>query len=123
MEKDLDAKINKRMGILQNIMTFAFIILVANLFRYQVLDINGYKSQGIAIRSMNNLTLRGNILDRNGIKLATDELIYEVYAHPLEYSAKRPPEVLAEILSPVLEMPKDEILTKLLGMSFYALYN
>lgn len=113
MEKDFKEKVNKRIAVIQGLMTLAFIILACYLFGVQVLDLSGYKAKGIAIRSTNSLALRGNILDRNGIKLATDELVYEVYAHPCEYSSKRPPEYLAEILAPALEMPKDEVLTKL----------
>ena len=105
VEKDLNEKINKRICILQGLITILFIILAGYLFGIQVLDSSGYKAKGIAIRSTNSLALRGNILDRNGIKLATDELVYEVYAHPCEYSSKRPPEYLAEILFPALEMP------------------
>ena len=63
--------------------------------------------------STDNLTLRGNIFDRNGMKLATDELTYEVYAHPTLYSKKRPPELLAQLLAPALEMSQDELLEKL----------
>ena len=113
MEKDLNEKINKRITILQGFITGAFILLVCWLFGVQVLDFSGYKAKGIAMRSADRLTLRGNILDRNGIKLATDELTYEVYAHPRMYSSKRPPEVLAELLYPFLEMPKDELLARL----------
>jgi cell division protein FtsI/penicillin-binding protein 2 len=113
MEKNLNEKINTRISILQGLITLAFILLTGWLFGLQILDLSGYKAKGTAMRSTGSLTLRGNIVDRNGIKLATDELTYEVYAHPRMYSTKRPPEVLAEILYPFLEMPKDELLTKL----------
>ena len=113
MEKNLNEKINTRISILQGLITLAFILLTGWLFGLQILDLSGYKVKGTAMRSTGSLTLRGNIVDRNGIKLATDELTYEVYAHPRMYSTKRPPEVLAEILYPFLEMPKDELLTKL----------
>lgn len=82
MEKDFNEKINKRIAVLQGLMTFAYAILIIYLFCIQVLDIGGYKSKGIAMRSSDTRTLRGNILDRNGIKLASDEFVYEVYAHP-----------------------------------------
>ena len=113
MEKDLNEKINKIITVLQGLMTLAFIILTIYLFCIQVLDIGSYKSKGIAMRSSDTRTLRGNILDRNGIKLASDEFVYEVYAHPTEYSKNRSPEVLAELLSPSLEMTKDELVTLL----------
>lgn len=113
MEKDLNEKINKIITVLQGLMTLAFIILTIYLFCIQVLDIGSYKSKGIAMRSSDTRTLKGNILDRNGIKLASDEFVYEVYAHPTEYSKNRSPEVLAELLSPSLEMTKDELVTLL----------
>ena len=113
MRKDLEEKVNKRIAILQGLMTLAFILLTGWLFGVQVLDLSGYKAKGIAIRSTDSPTLRGNILDRNGMKLATDELNYEVYAHPTLYSKKRPPELLAQLLAPALEMSQDELLEKL----------
>ena len=75
MRKDLEEKVNKRIAILQGLMTLAFILLTGWLFGVQVLDLSGYKAKGIAIRSTDSPTLRGNILDRNGMKLATDELL------------------------------------------------
>ena len=75
MRKDLEEKVNKRIAILQGLMTLAFILLTGWLFGVQVLDLSGYKAKGIAIRSTDSPTLRGNILDRNGIKLTTDELL------------------------------------------------
>ena len=113
MDKDFNEKINKRIAVLQGLMTFAYAILIIYLFCIQVIDIGGYKAKGVAMRSSDTRTLRGNILDRNGIKLASDEFVYEVYAHPTEYSKNRSPEVLAELLSPSLEMPKDELITLL----------
>ena len=86
-----------------------FSILLVYLFCIQVFDFSGYKKQGIAIRNTSNLTLRGNILDRNGIKLATDELVYEIYAHPLLYSNKTSTDKLANLLSPYLDIPTNEL--------------
>ena len=115
IEPDINIKANKRIALVQGFVNVLFFILVAYLFGLQVLDISGYKERGIAIRSTDSLTLRGNILDRNGMKLATDELVYEIYAHPRLYSKKRTPDTLAELLSPCLGIPKDELLAKLLS--------
>lgn len=55
--------------------------------------------------------MRGDIFDRNGIKLATDKVYSDVYAHPADYDHS--PEELAKILAPILKMPKDTLLQKL----------
>jgi len=113
MKDFLQERINKRIRLLQGLANLCFCVLLICLFSLQVLDRGGYKAQGAEIRSTENLTLRGNILDRNGIMLATDKFVYEVYAHPCLYSAKRPPEVLAEILSPCLDIPQDKLVSML----------
>ncbi|MCR5266345.1 MAG: penicillin-binding protein 2 [Cyanobacteria bacterium RUI128] len=111
--KDVSSVINKRITFVQGFISFVFFILIVYLFSIQVLDFSGYKSKGIAIRTTDNQSLRGDILDRNGVKLATDEIVYEIYAHPTQYSAKYPPEVLADKLAPLMGMPRNELLAKL----------
>ena len=105
--------IDTRIAFVQGVINLAFIILIIYLFTIQVLDFNNYKERGIAIRNSSGITLRGNILDRNGLKLATDVLVYEIYAHPSLYSEKRSVEDLAELLWPYLNIPKDELIEKL----------
>ena len=51
--------------------------------------------------------MRGQILDRNGVRLATDTTSYNLYAHR-EYFDHEPAE-LAEILSPYLDLPAKSI--------------
>ena len=41
--------------------------------------------------------MRGDIYDRNGIKLATDKVYSDVYAHPADYD--HTPEELAKMLA------------------------
>lgn len=103
--------IHKRIAFLQFCIFLAFFILLIYLFSVQVFDFSGYKKQGIAIRNTSNLTLRGNILDRNGLKLATDELVYEIYAHPLLYSNKTSTNELAQKLSPYLKISTKDLIT------------
>ena len=55
--------------------------------------------------------MRGDIYDRNGIKLATDKVYSDVYAHPADYD--HTPEELAKMLAPILKMPKNQLLQKL----------
>ena len=105
--------VETRITFIQGAINIAFIILIVYLFFIQVLDFNNYKERGIAIRNSSGITLRGNILDRNGLKLATDILVYEIYAHPSLYSEKRSVEEIAELLWPYLNIPKDELIEKL----------
>ena len=109
----MDRKITKRARIIQLIINILFIILISYLFCAQVFDFNDYKQRGIAIRTTENITLRGDIKDRKGNILATDQLTYEVYAHPDLYSEKYPPEKLADELYQDLGMKRDELLKKL----------
>ena len=55
--------------------------------------------------------MRGDIYDRNGIKLATDKVYSDIYAHPADYYHTE--EELAKMLAPILKMPKDKLLQKL----------
>ena len=106
-------QMNRRISFIQGSTHIAFAILIIYLFTIQVLDFNNYKERGIAIRNSSGITLRGNILDRNGLKLATDVLVYEIYAHPSLYSEKRSVEDIAELLWPYLGTTKDELIEKL----------
>ena len=55
--------------------------------------------------------MRGDIFDRNGIKLATDKIYMDVYAHPASYDS--PPEELAKKLAPILDLPYNQLLNML----------
>ena len=109
----MDRKIKKRARIIQLFINLLFIGLIGYLFCSQIFDFDDYKQRGIAIRTTENITLRGDIKDRNGNILATDRLTYEVYAHPESYSEKYPPEKLADELYQDLGMTKGELLAKL----------
>ena len=110
---ELDGKVTNRLAIVQVFGNILFLILIGYLFCVQVLDLNDYKEKGVAIRTTDNTSVRGNIYDRNGIILATDRIFYEVYAHPDLYSEKYPPEKIATILAPILKMPEAELITLL----------
>lgn len=106
-------EINKRIGIIQILINGLFLILTGYLFCVQVLDFDDYREDGIAIRTTDQRALRGDIKDRNGMILATDQYIYEVYAHPTKYSIKHPPKEIAHQLSPILKIPEDKLLKQL----------
>ena len=88
---------------------FIIVILVIHLAVLQLIDPRGYREKGI--QSGHNFELRGDIYDRNGIKLATDRIYYNVMVRPVEYSEKETPVKIAKLFAPVLmehPIPKQE---------------
>ena len=113
-EKDAtEKKFNNRLVFFQWTSNILFFLLLVHLFMLQVFDIGGYKARGESIRNSHNFKMRGDILDRNGLKLATDKTTYEIYAHPKDYLKKRPVEVLAKLLLPYMDMSEAELVKKL----------
>ena len=87
------------------------ILLAIYLFFIQVIDIGKYRARARSQRVGHIFSMRGDIYDRNGIKLATDKIYSDVYAHPKDYD--HTPEELAKILSPILKIPQNQLLQKL----------
>ena len=85
--------------------------LIIYLFFVMVIDVGKYRVRARNQRIGRTFAMRGDIYDRNGIKLATDKVYSDVYAHPANYDSS--PEELAKTLAPILKMPKDELLAKL----------
>lgn len=57
--------------------------------------------------------MRGDIYDRNGIKLATDMVYYDVYARPKDFDDKiHTKEELAKALAPILKMQPATLMAK-----------
>ena len=95
-----------------HILAVIFIILLAGyLFLIQVVDIGKYRAKARSQRVGRIFSMRGDIYDRNGIKLATDKVFSDVYAHPADYD--HTPEELAKKLSPILNIPENTLLQKL----------
>ena len=117
MRKDIDAeeksrKFNKSIFTFQWIITGAFILLIGYLLLLQVFDFKHYSKRIARQRQASTKIMRGTIVDRNGIKLASDKIRYEVYAHPSEYNNRTPHE-LALILTDLLQIPVPELEKKL----------
>ena len=70
-----------------------------------------YKERAKTQRASKIFVLRGEILDRNGFKLAVDETSFDVYAHRKYYDY--PPEVLADKLHPFIGGDKNALIQKL----------
>ena len=86
-------------------------LLIIYLFFIMVVDVGKYRARARSQRVGRIFSMRGDIFDRNGIKLATDKVYSDVYAHPADYDHS--PEDLAKMLAPLLKMPKDTLLQKL----------
>ena len=116
MRKDIDIveksrKFNKAIFMFQWFITGFFIVLIGYLLLVQCFDIKHYKTRISRQRQAASRIMRGTIVDRNGIKMASDKMRYEVYAHPSEY--KHSPHELAEWLSDLLKISVPELEKKL----------
>lgn len=94
------------------LLLLAFSIL-GKLFYIQMIDAANLKKKAQLSRNQ-ALTLynRGRILDRNGMVLAQDTILYDLFAHP-KYFFKIKPQQIATALAPVLNMDDRELLKKL----------
>ena len=81
--------------------------LIIYLFFIMVIDPCKYRVRAQNQRAGRTFSMRGDIFDRNGIKLATDKVYSDVYAHPENYDST--PEELAKELAPILKIPKDQL--------------
>ncbi len=88
-----------------------FMIAVIYLFLLQIVDIRHYKSRAVNQRYSKNFIMRGQILDRNGLRLATDQTSYNLYAHR-EYFDHTPEEI-AQMLAPELKVSKQSIINSI----------
>lgn len=98
---------------LLQVMFFLFaLIIVLKLVQLQVIDSRDLKEKARQMRQPSRaFSFRGEIVDRNGIRLAASTTLYDVYAHPQYYSET--PEKIASLLSPYLKQSKKELLDKL----------
>lgn len=102
---------DKRLGCWQVAFTVFAIALMIYLFAIQVIDVKNYRMRAKRQRSSKNFVMRGDIFDRNGVKLASDRIYYDVYAHPADYDSS--PEELAKLLAPYLKISTAELVKKL----------
>lgn len=98
---------NKRLKWLKFLYTLFAVCLAIYLFSVQIIDIKHYAKKAQAQRKAKKFVMRGSILDRNGIKLASDQLSYNVYLHR-QYLDHTPAEI-AKKLAPYLNLSEAEI--------------
>ncbi len=101
----------KVLGLLQIFFIGFAVLLAIYLFVVQIIDVGKYRAKARNQRINRSFVMRGDIYDRNGIKLATDKVYSDVYAHPANYDSSE--EDLAKKLSPILKIPYGELLNML----------
>ncbi len=100
-----------RIGCLQSFFIAFIVVLVIYLFLIQIIDVRHYRDRSKKQRAGKAFVLRGEIIDRNKMKLASDKTSFDVYAHRKYFD--HPPKELAEILSPYLDIPASKLTTLL----------
>ena len=105
--KDKVKKIEMRIKIAQSLMLLFFCILVGYLFLLQIVDIRHYRAKALGQRFSKSFVMRGQIVDRNGVRLATDKTSYNVSVHREYFD--HTPEELAQKLAPFLKMEEKDI--------------
>lgn len=111
MSNDRQHNFNKRLFWLKILFTLLAVCLSVYMFCIQVIDIKHYKNKAKLQRTSKKFIMRGSILDRNGIKLASDQLSYNVYLHKTYQD--HTPEELAEKLAEHLELSKSELISRM----------
>lgn len=104
----------RRYRILFIIFAVLFALLILQLCRLQIFMAPQYKQEALKNRSQASVLFnRGRILDRNGVILAQDSVLYDVFAHPRYYYESVPRETAAK-LAPYLGMSVDAVHRKLM---------
>ncbi len=82
-------------------------VIIVYLFLIMVVDVKDYREQAKRQRTAKKFVMRGAIFDRNGIKLASDQTSYDIFAIQEYYD--HTPNELAAMLAPVLNMNKNKL--------------
>ena len=101
----------KRLAFFQLIFLAAIIGFIIYLFCVQILDVRHFRIKAKNQRRASAFVMRGDIYDRNGIKLATDTVYYDIFARKADYVHE--PEELAKILAPILKVSQFDLTEKL----------
>ncbi len=89
----------------------ALLLFIFYLFCVQVLDVRHFRVKAKNQRRASSFVMRGDIYDRNGIKLATDTVYYDIFARKADFV--HTPEELAKILAPILKISQYDLTEKL----------
>ena len=100
-----------RLMWLQIVFLVLIALFVIYLFANQVLDVRHFRTKAKKQRKAYSFVMRGNIFDRNGIKLATDTVYYDIFARRDDFV--HTPEELAKLLAPILKISQVNLTEKL----------
>ncbi len=100
-----------RLMTIQVIFLGILIVFIIYLFCVQVFDIRHFRVKAKNQRRASAFVMRGDIYDRNGIKLATDTVYYDIFARKADFVHE--PEELAKILAPILKISQYDLTEKL----------
>lgn len=100
-----------RLMILQYLFVFFVGLFIIYLFAIQVIDIKHFRIKAKKQRQAYSFVMRGSIFDRNGIKLATDTVYYDIFARKADFI--HTPEELAKLLAPILKISQVNLTQKL----------
>ncbi|HSA07055.1 MAG TPA: penicillin-binding protein 2 [Candidatus Gastranaerophilales bacterium] len=93
--------------IIQSIIFGFAVIIILKLVFLQIIQGSTLKEKaGINRSSDRDLSFRGEIFDRNGIRLAGDTTLYDIYAHPRYYKKENTPDEIASVLAKYLNQPE-----------------
>lgn len=101
----------QRLMWLQIIFLSLVALFVVYLFAVQVFDFRNSKERAKNQRRASTFVMRGDIYDRNGIKLATDTVYYNIYIKKDDMVHE--PEELAKELAPILKISPINLLDKI----------
>lgn len=88
-------------------------VIVLQLINLQVIQGGKLEAKARQTRQPSRMfSFRGEIVDRNGVRLAEDTSCYDIYAHP-QYYGDDTPDQIAGKLSKYLRMPKSFLFEKL----------
>ena len=110
-EKDKIKEVEMRIKVAHVFLLGMFSIFIIYLFLLQIVDIRHYRVKAKNQRYSKNFIMRGQIVDRHGVRLATDQTSFNLYAHREYFDHS--PEELAKILAPHLNLDEKTIINSI----------
>ena len=111
-EKNKIKKMDSNIGCTRVFSILFFVFVSIYLFFLQVIDVKKYRIKAYRQHTKELEVLRGDIVDRNGLKLVSNKITYNIYAHKKDFvEERRSVKQLAKILSPVLNVKQERIVS------------